>query len=88
LLLRRDIRTKATLIRTTFHWGWLNRFRGSVHYYQGRKHGSIQADMVLEELRGLHLVLKANRTVSHMARRGVSKPTPTVTHFLQHGCTS
>jgi hypothetical protein len=24
-------------------------FRGSVHFYQGRKHGSIQADMVLEK---------------------------------------
>jgi hypothetical protein len=30
------------------------RFRGSVHYHGG-KHGSIQAGMVLEELRSLHL---------------------------------
>jgi hypothetical protein len=37
-------------------------FRGSVHYHQGRKHGSIQAGMVLEkELRVLHLDLKAAR---------------------------
>jgi hypothetical protein len=36
------------------------RFRGSV-YYQGGKHDSIQAGMVLEELRVLHLVPKANR---------------------------
>jgi hypothetical protein len=30
-------------------------FRGSVHYHHGRKHGSVQADMVLEELRVLQL---------------------------------
>ena len=31
-------------------------FRGLVHYHHGRKHGSVQADMVLEkELRVLHL---------------------------------
>ena len=30
-------------------------FRGSVHYHHGRKHGSVQADTVLEELRVLHL---------------------------------
>ena len=37
------------------------RFRGSVHYH-GRKHGSLQADVVLEELRVLHLSPKAART--------------------------
>jgi hypothetical protein len=32
------------------------RFRGSVHYYHTRKHGSMQADMGLKkELRILHL---------------------------------
>jgi hypothetical protein len=31
-------------------------FRGSVYYHHGEKHGSVQADMVLEkELRILHL---------------------------------
>jgi hypothetical protein len=40
-----------------------------------------QACMVLEELRVLHLILKT-------ARRKVSKPTLTVTHFLQQGHTS
>jgi hypothetical protein len=40
-----------------------NRFRESVHY-QGRKDGSIQAGMVLKELRVLHLVLKANRRLA------------------------
>ena len=35
-------------------------FRGLVHYHHGGKHGSIQADVVLEkELRVLHLDLKA-----------------------------
>ena len=37
-------------------------FRGSVHYHHDRKHGSIQADTVLEkEPRVLHLDLKAVR---------------------------
>ena len=36
------------------------RFRGSVRYHHSGKHGSIQADMVLEkELRVLHLDPKA-----------------------------
>ena len=39
LLLWTDTMSKATLIKTTFNWGWLT---GSVYYYQGRKeHGSI-----------------------------------------------
>jgi hypothetical protein len=42
--------------------GLAYKFRGSVHFHQGRKHGSDQAGMALEkELRVLHLVLKANR---------------------------
>jgi hypothetical protein len=41
--------------------GLAYRFRGSVHDHQGGKHGSIQADMVQEELRVLHLVPRANR---------------------------
>ena len=37
-------------------------FRGSVHYHHGKKHGSQQADMVLEkELRVLHFDPKAAR---------------------------
>jgi hypothetical protein len=34
-------------------------FRVLVHYHHGRKHGSIQAGMVLEELSVLHLDPKA-----------------------------
>jgi hypothetical protein len=74
------------------------RLRGSVYYYHGEEYGSIQAGMVLKELRALHLVLKANRrrlaspgseeeAIFQVARR-VSKPTPKVTHFLQQGHTS
>jgi hypothetical protein len=44
--------------------------------------------MVQEELRVLHLALKANmRTDSHMIRKRVSKIIPSVTHFLQQGYT-
>ena len=55
--------TKATLIKTNTSLGLLAySFRGSVYYRHGRKHGSMQADMVLEkELRVLHLDLKAAR---------------------------
>jgi hypothetical protein len=34
-------------------------FRGSVHYHHGRKYGSVQADIVLELLKVLHLDQKA-----------------------------
>jgi hypothetical protein len=61
------------------------KFRGSVHYHKS----SFQADMVQEDLRLLHLVPKANRRdCPQAARRRVSKPTPTVTHFSQQGHTS
>jgi hypothetical protein len=43
--------------------GLAYRFRGSVHYHHGGKHGNIQANMVLEELRVLHVDLKATRRV-------------------------
>jgi hypothetical protein len=35
-------------------------FRGLVHYHYGRKHGGVQADMVLEKTRVLRLDLKAS----------------------------
>jgi hypothetical protein len=63
------------------------RFRGSVHYHHGRKHGSVQADAVLEqELRVLHLVLQATRKRLCHTEHSLSdstKPTDPVTHFLQ-----
>jgi hypothetical protein len=36
-------------------------FRGSVHYHHGRKHDSMQEDMVLEETRVLHPDSKVTR---------------------------
>jgi hypothetical protein len=50
--------TKATLIRTTFNWGWL---RGSevLSIVIKVEHGSMQVGIVQEELRVLHLHLKA-----------------------------
>jgi hypothetical protein len=49
-------------------------FRGSVYYHHGRKHGSIQADTVLErELRVLRLDLKAaEREPVHYTGSGLS----------------
>jgi hypothetical protein len=37
------------------------RFRGSVHYHFGRKHGSVQTDMVWEKPRVLYLNRKEAR---------------------------
>jgi hypothetical protein len=54
--------TKTTLIKVNIELGLTYSFRSSVHYYHGRKHGSLQSDMVLEkELRVLHLDPKAAR---------------------------
>jgi hypothetical protein len=47
--------TKATLIKENISLGLNYSFRDLVHYHH-EKHGSIQADMVLEkEMRALHL---------------------------------
>jgi hypothetical protein len=52
--------TKATLIRTTFTWGWLTVLEvHSIIIMVGRMEASKQAYMVLEEPRVLHLDLKA-----------------------------
>jgi hypothetical protein len=56
----------ATLIyikKKMSNWGQIGlKFRGSVLYHHGRKHGSVQAGMVLEqELRVLHLDLDRQR---------------------------
>jgi hypothetical protein len=61
LLLSRNTMTKATLIKTDFQFGLTYSSRGSVHYYHGRDQGSMQADMMLEKLRGLNIDLKAAR---------------------------
>jgi len=54
--------TKATLIKDDIQLRLAHRFRGSVHYHYGRKHGIVQADvMVMEEPRVLYLDPKAAR---------------------------
>jgi hypothetical protein len=49
----------ATLIKENISLALAYSSRGLVHYHHGRKHGSVQADIVLKkELRVLHLHLK------------------------------
>jgi hypothetical protein len=49
-------------------------FKGSVHYYHGGKHGSMQRDRVLEELRVLHLDLHVSKgTIPHWAATSIPK---------------
>jgi hypothetical protein len=55
--------TKATLKKANISLGLAYSFRGSVHYH-GEKHGIMQVDMVLEELRSLHLKHRQQETVS------------------------
>ena len=57
----RDNMTKAFLTRGNISLGLANSFRSRVHYSHGWSHGSLQADMVLEEPRVLHLDPKAAR---------------------------
>ena len=54
--------TKETLIRTTCNSDWLQVQRFSP-LSSRQEHGSIQAGMVQEELRVLHLHLKAARRI-------------------------
>jgi hypothetical protein len=49
------------LIRTTFNWGWLTGSEIQFIIIMVRSKAASRAGMTLEELRGLHLVLKANR---------------------------
>ena len=49
LLLGRYNMTRATLIKKFVFIGSGLWFRGLVHYHHGRKHGSMLADMVLEQ---------------------------------------
>ena len=53
--------TSTTLIKENIELGLTYSFRGLVHYHHGRKHGSIQADMVLGEPGVLQLAPKATR---------------------------
>ena len=68
-------------------------FRGSVRYHHSKKHGIVQADLVLEEQRVLHFNQKAaGRRLSfpHWVKLEHWSPpgsTYTVAHFLQEGHT-
>jgi hypothetical protein len=53
--------TKATLIRRAFNWAWLMLVQRFSPLSSRWEHGIIQAGMVQEELRVLHLHLKATR---------------------------
>ena len=45
----------STFIKDSIYLGLAYSFRGSVYYHHGRKHGSVQADMVLvKKVRVLH----------------------------------
>jgi hypothetical protein len=81
LLLWTDTITKATLIRTTFNWGWLTVQRISPLSSRW-EHSSIQTGMV-QASQG-----KQEKTDFHTARTRVLKPMPTVTHLFQKGHTS
>ena len=46
--------TTATLIKENIKQGLVYNFRSLVHYCHGEKHGGMQADTMLEEMRVLH----------------------------------
>jgi hypothetical protein len=78
--------TKAALIRTTFNWGWLIGseiqsivIKVGAWQHLGR-HGTGRAERSTSSSEGL-----LEKTVFQAARIRVSKPTLTVTHFLQQG---
>jgi hypothetical protein len=57
--------TKVTLIKENIYLGLVYSFRGSVYFHHGRKRANVQADVELEEMRVLHLDLKAARILIH-----------------------
>jgi hypothetical protein len=60
--------TMATLTKKNISLRLAYRFKGLVHYYHGRKHGGMQADMALEkELRVLRLYLQLAGRERHWA---------------------
>jgi hypothetical protein len=89
LLLWTDTITKATLIRTTFNWGCLQVQR-FIPVSSRWEYGSIQAGMVQEKLRVVHLHLKAASRILASRQLGWGfeaqthndTPTPTGPHLL------
>ena len=53
--------SKAAPIMANIYLGLAYSFRDLDHYHHARKHSNLQSDMVLQELRVLHLDLKALR---------------------------
>jgi hypothetical protein len=53
--------TKATFIKENSSLRLAYSFRSSVHYYHVKKHGSMQIDFMLEEVRVHHLDQNAAR---------------------------
>ena len=50
--------SKATLIKENILLGLAYSFRGLVHYHHGGEHGSVQAEIELEDLRALNFDLQ------------------------------
>jgi hypothetical protein len=81
--------TKATLIRTTFNWGWLTSsevqsiiIKGGAWQHTGRL-GAGGAERSTPCSKGIQ-----EQAGFQAARMKVLKPTPTVTHLPQQGHTS
>lgn len=73
----------ATLKKGDISLGLDYSFGGSVHYHHGRKHGNMQADMVLEK------ELKCSISGSVGSRKEDSDTLPSIKpHLLQQGHTS
>ena len=67
-------------------------FRGSVHYHQGRKQGSMQAGLVLEPSESPYRLIQQQQGVNWDTGHSLniyetSKSASIVTHFLQQGHT-
>jgi hypothetical protein len=86
LLLRRDTKAKVTLTGQHLIGAGLQVQRFSPLSSRW-EHGSTQAGMAQEELRVRSSEGKQEKTGFQPARGSVSKPTPTVRHFLQQGHT-
>lgn len=85
--------TMVTLIKENIQLELAYSFGSLVHYHSGGKHGGVQIDMVLEkELRAPYVGQKAAEgdcpTGHGLSIYNISKPTSTLTHFLQQDLSS
>ena len=87
LELWRDILTKATAIQDN-QLGLDYRVRSSVPYHHGEQLSAFRQSSYWRRWEFYFYVLKGRQKTNFQeARRNISKPTSTVTHFLQHGHT-